>query len=669
MSAAPENAMDSLSPFSDSSGLSVQGVEHSLTDQERRTISQRLGANLFGAGLLGIGLYIENSFQTQSEVGQLIQALAALIVSIGIFHKALAGFFAKPACNFTEQLVALAVLAAMAAGDFVSAALVPLLLEIGHLFEERSALGAQAAIKRLRELCARPATVLMGGKEVEISSDQVSIGAHLIVRPGEIFAADGMVRSGHANIDQSPVTGESTPNSVEPGDLVYAGTINLDGLLHVDVEKAGQGTVLGEVIRVLQEVESAKTPVVRMLEKAASYYLPMVVTIAAIVLFITGDLSRFVTVLIVACPCALVLAAPAAMVASMSTATQASILIKNASFLETAALVDTLVLDKTGTLTEGRQSVDDVLAFGDATPNEVIQLAATAAHGSRHPASRAIRSKAQRLGVSILSADTCREVSGRGVEATLRDDTIRIGRASWLKACGVDGVSDDERTGVWVAKNDRAIGFVSLFDQAKSEAASMVSDMRDLGFTRIVLLTGDKSEVAKRVAEELQLDDVFAEVLPAEKLDIVQRERAAGRRVMMVGDGVNDALALSAADIGVAVGAEVNEVALGGADVALLSNDLERLPRTIRLADQTRRVILENVAIGLLCSVGMLSLASFGLINPLAGALLHNAGAIFVVFNSSRLLESSDRRQGNSLATAIGPEKSRRPRSNLEGAL
>ena len=668
MSERLDTTMDKLNPFSDATGLSRQGDETSLTADERRTISQRLGANLLGAGLLGVGLYIENSLQGQAEVGQLIQALAALIVSVGIFHKALAGFFAKPAYNFTEQLVALAVLAAMAAGDFVSAALVPLLLEIGHFFEERSALGAQAAIKRLRELCVRPATIVVDGREEEVSSDKVQVGARLIVRPGEIIAADGLLSTGHANIDQSPVTGESTPKSVEPGDTVYAGTINLDGLLNVDVEKAGSGTVLGEVIRVLQEIESAKTPIVRMMEKAASFYLPVVVTIAAVVLFLSGDLSRFVTVLIVACPCALVLAAPAAMVASMSTATRASILIKNASFLETVALVDTLVLDKTGTVTEGSQSVDRVQSFGPADDNEVVRLAAAAAYGSRHPASRAITSEAQRRDLAVPSTQTIREASGRGVEASLGDATIRIGRASWLEACGVDGVQHDDRAGVWVAKDNNAIGFISLFDQARSEAANMVSEMRGLGFTRIILLTGDKADVAVRVAEELQLDDVFSEVLPAEKLDVVRREQAAGRRVLMVGDGINDALALSAADIGVAVGQEVNDVALGGADVALLSNDLTRLPFTVRLADQTRQVIMENVAIGLLFSVGMLSLASFGLINPLAGALLHNAGAIFVVFNSSRLLEGSARGDFATSMNSAPSEAIRNLPNNLEGA-
>ncbi|MEO1304761.1 MAG: cation-translocating P-type ATPase [Pseudomonadota bacterium] len=638
MSTTIESKLQSVTPFR-SNGASGQIEDISLTNEERNSISRRLGANLFGAGLLCVGVLIERSFEGQAEIGQLVQAIAALIVSISVFYKAVSGFFANPTRHYTEQLVALAVFAAIAAGDFVSAALVPLLLELGHLFEERSALGAQAAIKRLRVLCTRGAKIIQGKEERSISSEDIEPGMVLVTRPGDVIAADGLVKSGYASIDQSPVTGESNPVSVAPGDSVYAGSVNLDGLIQIQVEKAGNQTVLGEVIRVLQEVENAKTPIVRMLERGASYYLPFIIALGATVLFLTADLDRFITVLIVACPCALVLAAPAAMVASMSRATERSILIKNAAFLEKVATLDTLVLDKTGTLTTGAQSVTGIRTFGPLSKTEVLGLAAATSRGSGHPASRAISKEAQLQDLELPEATSFHEASGRGAEAHIGDHHIRIGRASWLAEYGIEIPAEETETGVWVASGDRAIGFISLFDQPRAEAADVIDSMRNLGFSRIVLLTGDKSEVAERVARELDLDDVIAEVLPAEKLELVRREQQAGRRVLMVGDGMNDALALSVAEIGIAIGADMNEVALGGADVALLSNDLRRLPETIRLADETRQVIFENVFIGLFFSVFMLGLASFGVINPLAGAVLHNAGAIFVVLNSSRLLE------------------------------
>ncbi|MEM9387987.1 MAG: cation-translocating P-type ATPase [Pseudomonadota bacterium] len=593
---------------------------------------------MLGAGLFLVGLLIGRA-GGQFEVGQLFQFAAALMVGAGVLHQALRGFFSVPPYNYSEQLVALAVLAAIASGDFLSATLVPLLLEIGHLFEERSALGAQAAIDRLGQLCARTATVSIDEQEREMPAEVIEPGHLLIVRPGEVIAADGVVQSGHASLDQSPVTGESSPNGVGPGDAVYAGTINLDGLLEVRVQKAGRGTVLGEVIRILREVESAKTPVVRLLERGAAVYLPAVVTLAALTLFVTGELSRFVTVLVVACPCALILAAPAAMVAAMATATKRSILIKNAAFLERVATVDTLVLDKTGTLTDSVQSVDRVQPCDGTTEDDILRLAAAVAHGSRHPAARAVNSEAQARKLAVPVARDTREYPGRGVRATVDGATVQIGRASWLRQCGVAGRLESQGAGVWLARDGTALGFIALSDHLKEGAEEAIAQMRALGFARIVLLTGDREQVAKPVGERLKLNEVIAEVLPAEKLCVVEREQAAGRRVLMVGDGINDALAMSAADVGVAVGAQINEVALGGADVALLSNELRCLPDAVALADRTRRVVLENVVVGLTFSVGMLAIASAGWINPVTGALLHNAGAVFVVFNSSRLLE------------------------------
>lgn len=632
-------ALRRMSPFRASAGLDRQVDGEVLSDDERDSITRRLTTNMIGAGILAVGLFIEHTSVDRANVAQLIQAAAALTVSVGLFARALRGFLARPARDFTEQLVALAVLAAMSAGDFVSAALVPLLLEIGHLFEERSALGAQAAIQRLRELCARPATIVADGKEKTMAADEIQRGAVAIVRPGELVPADGRISSGHASIDQSPVTGESDPKDVGPGDKVFTGTVNLDGTLRIKVESTGHDTVLGEVVRVLREVEDTKIPIVRLLEAGAAAYLPFVVTLAATVLMLTGELSRFVTVLVVACPCALVLAAPAAMVAAMSAATKHSVLVKNAAFLETIALVDTLVLDKTGTITDGVQSVDTVHPQAAYTEHDVLHLAAAVAHGSLHPASLAIVNEAKRRKFEYPTTISSREFSGRGVEATIDQDVVRIGRASWLTTCGVLNIDDSDTAGVWVSRGKEVVGFISLFDHTRTETASAIAEMRALGFSRIVLLTGDKLSAANRVADELCLDDYFAEVLPAEKLDIVRREQQSGKTVLMVGDGVNDALALAAADVGIAVGERMNNVALGGADVAILTNDISRLPFVVRHADRTQRIIIENVVIGLTFSIGMLGLASLGLINPLAGALFHNAGAIFVVLNSSRLLE------------------------------
>jgi Cd2+/Zn2+-exporting ATPase/Cu+-exporting ATPase len=572
----------------------------------------------------------------QSQVGALVQALGALVVATPVVVRGAAGLLRPTPLGHTDQLVALAVLAAMASGEFVTATLVPVLLEVGRLFEERSALGAQAAIEGIRGLRARTAVRLHGDSEEDVSLDSLSPGDVVVVRPGELLPVDGTVRAGRSSVDQSPITGESRYETVAVGDEVYAGTLNLDGRLEIVVDRVGEGTVLGRVVELLQEVEASKTPTLRLLERYGAGYLPVVLAIAATVLFVTEDTSRAITVLVVACPTALVLAGPAAMVAAMTAATRKSILVKSAAFLEGIARVDTLILDKTGTVTVGRQVVRAVHpAEAEA---EILALAAAAGGGSLHPVSRAVVAAAKARGLSVVAATETREHPGRGVEALVDGRRVRLGRASWLVESGVTAAQSGEGTGACVSVDERFVGFVSLFDQPREEAAAVVGAMRELGLDRILLLTGDRASVAVEVGEALGVDEVIADVLPEGKLEIVRREQAAGRTVLMVGDGVNDALALSGADIGVAIGARMNEVALGGADVALMTADLQRLPEMVQLADSTRATMTANAAVGVAFSVAMVGLATGGVIPPVWGAGLHNLGAMLVVANSARLL-------------------------------
>ena len=336
------------------------GLDVPLTAEESRRISVRLGADLVGLGLLAVGGAFAVWAPDQAQVAAIIQALAALVVATPVLIRAGAGLIQPTPLGHTDQLVALAVLAAMASGEFVTATLVPVLLEVGRLFEERSALGAQAAIEGIRGLRARTARRRVGEHEEDVPLTQLAIGDVVVVRPGDLLPVDGTVRVGRSSVDQSPVTGESRYETVTVGSPVYAGTLNLDGLLEVDVERVGEATVLGRVVEVLREVEASKTPAIRLLERYGAAYLPVVLAVAATVWFWTEDASRAITVLVVSTPTALVLAGPAAMVAAMTAATRRSILVKSAAFLEQVAQVDTLILDKTGTVTVGRQVVRDV---------------------------------------------------------------------------------------------------------------------------------------------------------------------------------------------------------------------------------------------------------------------------------------------------------------------
>jgi len=620
--------------------LGLEDFEAPLTREERRAIAGQLGPLLAGAGLLGLAVALGMHFPGQAQLAEMLKALAAAIVSIPILRRGLAGFLSRQATDLTEQLVSLAILAAMATGDFVTATLVPLFLELGHLFEERSSRGARAAIDGIRKLSAQRATRWAEDGEHEVDPGELREDDRVVVRPGEVIPVDGEVEQGHSSVDQAPITGESAYEDVGPGDAVYSGTINLGGLLRVRATRVGQESIIGRVLEVLRKVEASKLPVLRLLERYAGVYLPVVLSVAGVTLFLTGELERAVAVLIVSCPCALVLAGPAAMVVAMTASTRRSVLIKSASFLETVADVDTLVLDKTGTVTMGALSLDRVHTLGGASEAEVLAAAARCGHGSVHPVSKAVVAAARLDGVAYDEPQACREVPGKGVEVDGPGGTLRLGRAAWLAEEGVGGDLNHPVSGpgVWIARGDAPLGYLSLVDRPRQEAAAALEHTRALGIDRLVLLTGDREEVAREVGAELGFDAYVAEVLPEEKLDVVREEQAAGRRVMMVGDGVNDALALSGADVGVAIGARINEVALGGADVALMSGDLERLPLMMRLAERTRATVVQNAVIGTLFSVGMVALASAGVISALVGAVLHNAGAVFVIANSSRLL-------------------------------
>ena len=616
----------------------VRQVE--LDEDEQREQAVSLLSVFVGGGLLAVGWAWSFFFPGQASVGAIVQLLAVVIVSWPVFHQAAEGFAAKDPGSYTEQLVALAILAAVVIGDFTTAGMVPLLMEVGHLLEERSVMGARAAIEGIQKLQARRATLLDDGSERSVDPEELEIGDIIIVRPGETIPADAVVVQGSSSVDQAYITGESMHEDVGPGSRVFAGTINLDGLIRAEVKGVGDDTALGRVIALLQEAEDSKAPITRLLERYAAAYLPIVLAIAAIVLFTTGQVDRAIAVLVVACPCALVLSGPVAMVAALAVASRWGILIKGSSFLERVSEVDTVVLDKTGTVTLGTLSVLSINPVNGTEQAELLELAGSCGHGSLHPVSRAAVAAARAAGIDPTPPSELREVAGKGVEAETENGLLRMGRSSWLVdlGLGVDVEDDSAGIAVYIARENQVLGWLELADTPRPEAAETLQGLRDLGAKRLVLLTGDRERVAAEVAEQLGFDAYEAEVLPERKAELVAEEQAAGRRVMMVGDGVNDALALHSADVGVAVGAVINEVALGGADIALMGNNLIRLPQMVDLANRTRNAINLNVFVGGGFSILMLAAAAGGLINPMVGALLHNGGAIFVVMNSARLL-------------------------------
>ncbi len=628
-----------------------RSLEVPLTLSERARIVIQLGSAMLATGLLCVGL-IEQHFGPPelANIAELIKALAACVVAIPIFWEAARGVLSHDPHTIIDQLVTLATLAALATGDFVTATLIPVIMAIGHFLEERSILGAQAAIEGLRTLHARKATVLTPEGEREVEPADLKPGDLLLVRPGDVIAADGEVVEGSSAVDQSPVTGESVPEDVGPGGPVYAATINLTGLMRVRVTRTGSQTALGRVVELLRTAEQSKTPVLKLIERYASYYVPIILTIAGVVLFVTRDMSRAVAVLIVGCPGALVLAGPTAMVAALAAASRLGILIKNTRFLEVLADVDTVVLDKTGTVTLGRLELVSMRPMNGYEEEDLLRRAVACAAGSRHPASRAIVHAAELAGMAWLegSDGQIEEVSGKGIMATSDSQVTMLGRREWLVEHGIETPENPDHAGpiVWLGRIDRSksasrgevVGCLLLADTPRPEAKQAIRDLRTLGLGRSVMLTGDRKEVADQIGEALEMDEIIAEVLPEQKLETVHAERDAGNSVMVVGDGVNDALALASGDVGVALGAVASDIALQSADVALMTNDLGRLPMTVQLARRTRSTIHQNVLIGAGISIGFVSLASMGIISALAGAVLHLIGEAFVIGNSARLL-------------------------------
>ena len=613
-----------------------------LLSGERRALAIRLSLAVLCAGLLVMALGIQLLLPGQQELAQLVAGAAALIVSVPIFIEAFAALKNPTLHGVTDLLVATALIAAWVVGDLETAALVPLAMVIGHVLEERSLLGSREAIEALGKLTKVGARRLdQNGLMSEVPADRLLVGDRIEIRPGDRIAADGLVRNGVSTIDTAPITGESMPVEVAPGATVAAGTINLGGRIEVEVTATGGDTTLGRVVQLMRTAEGAKPPVTRLLERYAGSYLLLVLLAAACVLFYTGRVDAMMAVLVASCPCALVLAAPATAIASLAVASRHGILVKSTAFLEELADVDTLIVDKTGTVTVGQLSLVGVVPAPDVDSAELQRLAASLGAASSHPVSRAVAvgvAVDQRLNLSEVS-----EMGGLGVKGLLDGVPVAMGRAAFLQElASIPEIPAHDGPVVGVARAGRFLGWLLLADEPRAEARSALEDLRSLGLSRQILLTGDRRSVALAMAARLGISEVQAEVLPQQKLDCVLAETAAGRRPLVVGDGINDALALKAGAVGVAMGAHGTDVALASSDLVLMSSNLARLGTCIRLSRRCRRTINLNVAIGLGWTVLIIAVASMGFITPIGAAMLHNLGTLAVMANAGRLLKFNE---------------------------
>ena len=588
---------------------------------------------------------------TDPTVAQLPAVVAAVLLALPLLVEGWREVRQRRAGSST--LAAIAILAAIANSDYETAGWLAFILLVADAILRRTAFGAQRAIAELVALTPDTARVVVDGSEREVPLEDVRVGAIVRVRPGENLPVDGVVTSGRSTINQASLTGEAAPVEVEAGDPVYAGTTNLTGSLDLRATQVGADTTIGKVSNLIREAEETRSPRQALIEQVARFFVPVALSVAGVVWFLMSqnpamraDATRTaVTVLVVCCPASLLLSSPSAMVAAFAAAARLGILIKQTAYLEAASSVDTVVMDKTGTITTGRFEVSRLAPATGVEGADLLRAAAFGEQHSNHPLAQSILRTARSARIEPDGSDDFEEIHGRGVRARTSLGELCVGRASWLRELRPETSGEIEAaeqriegmTGVHVMRDGRYLGVVGLEDKVKPGTAGVVSRLRELGVRSVAIFTGDRLSVARRVGQSVGVDAIEAECHPEEKHELITRMTAQGRRVMMVGDGINDGPSLAAADVGVAMGLGGSDIATNSAGVALMTDDLGRIPFLIELSRRARVIISQNIAASIVIVGIGLALAATGLLEVWTAGLYHFAGEIFVLANSFRL--------------------------------
>jgi Cd2+/Zn2+-exporting ATPase len=572
-----------------------------------------------------------------------------------------------------ELLVTVAALGALVIGEYWEAAAVTFLFILGAYLEARTLGRTRQVLQELLDLAPLTALVVRDGIQVEIAPNEVQPGEVVWVKPGVKLPVDGEVIEGSSAVDESAITGEPMPEDKGPGEPVYAGTINQNGLLKVRATGIGVDTTLARIIRRVEEAQEEQAPSQRFIERFARWYTPSIIGLSFLFYLFTRNLELSLTLLVIGCPGALVISTPVSVVAGIGRAARSGILIKGGEYLENSGKISALALDKTGTLTQGKPRLTEVFAiereFAGAemrnflamtTPEpsqkagawsveqlDVLRWAAIAEAGSEHPLARAILSEANQ---PVPATDHFASFPGRGVQAFYQGLAIAVGTQDFMIEQGIRPSEDVMEilqnlktrgaTAVLVSLDDVAIGVLGISDPIRETAAAMVERLRQVGIKRLVMLTGDDALTAQAIAQQAGLDEVYAGLLPDEKMEMIQQLQSEGQVVAMLGDGVNDAPALAAADIGIAMGVAGSGIAIETADIALISDDLMKIPEAIRLSRATLGNIHQNVVIALVTVAVLLLGVLLGRVHMAGGMLVHQASVLVVILNGMRLLRT-----------------------------
>lgn len=573
-----------------------------------------------------------------------IALVATLIGGYPIFKEAVANLVAR---RMTMELsMTIALFAALAIGEFFTALVIVLFVLVAEVLEKLTVGRGRRAIKDLLDLLPQHAVVRRNGSQEEVEAGQIEVGSIVIVKPGSRVPVDGEVVAGNSFVDQAAITGESLPVEKLPGSTVFAGTINQSGVIEVRTTSIGKDTAFGKIIEAVEQAEQSRAPIQKTADRLAAYLVYFAIGCATLTFLVTFNVRSTISVIIVAGACGIAAGTPLAILGAVGRAAREGAIIKGGLYLEALASVDTIVLDKTGTLTLGAPKVVGIHPCPGVKLEEVVEAAATAEQTSEHPLARAVLEKAADLSLSVGEPERFEYLPGKGIAVSLNGDQTIVGNRVFFQERQVETgnvrpVSDASE--ILVAKNGQLLGSLHLADTLRPEAVQAVAALRSMGL-RTVLMTGDMAAFAQAVGKQAGVDEVEAELLPDDKVARIKSLMAAGRKVAMIGDGINDAPALTQATVGVAMGSGT-DVARESADVVLLGNDLLKFVETLRIARRCRRIIWFNFVGTLLVDCLGMGLAAFGLLNPLIAALIHVSSELGFIGNSARLLPGSRRKK------------------------
>lgn len=607
------------------------------------------------AGILLLELFGERlGFPQFAVLGNIPAPILVAAIFVGgypIFRAAFLGLKNKRAN--VDLMMSVGIVAAAAIGQYTSSVLIVFFMTVAHFTEGFTVKSSTKAVRELLNLSPKTATVMRDGHEVELPVNEIGIGEVVVVRPGDKVPVDGKVIAGHSVVDQSPITGESIPVEKQPGDSVFAATLNQNGMMKVEAERLGDDTSFGKIARLVLEAqeEKSRSKAQRVADRYTEFFLPAALLASFLTFLVSRNILFSIAVLVAACPCAVGLATPLSVIASMGASAKKGLLFKGGLYLENLAKVDTVVVDKTGTLTFGIPQVTAVRQVGSLPEAEVLRLAASIERYSEHPLASAILSEAAKRGISPEEPDRFEVAVGRGVLSVLKGRSYFLGNRRLAEETGVpipapvllqsEALEAEGNTVLYLFDEKEVLAIIGVADRIRSEVSLAIRELKRLGIAEIVLLTGDNERVASAVASELQISTYRAGLNPEDKVAEIRRLQAEGHRVLMIGDGINDAPALAQADVGMAMGRAGTDVAIEAAHVALMRDDWRMVPLAVRIARRTYRTINQNVAFGILFNIAAMGLASIGVLTPVMASAAQAAPDVLVSLNSSKLLKTS----------------------------